>query len=152
MIRVHRNHPSIIAWSTGNEDFFSQKQTLPQVRVLLSKEVAFAHELDPTRPVGIGGCQRGNIDKLGDIAGYNGDGARLFIDPGIPSIVTEYGSTTAVRPGNYDPGWGDLNTANGQDKSQPYPWRYPWRSGEAIWCGFDRLLSHPQASLLLVPK
>src|SRR5206468_12202825 len=23
MIRIHRNHPSIIAWSMGNEDFFN---------------------------------------------------------------------------------------------------------------------------------
>jgi beta-galactosidase len=137
MIRVHRNHPSIIVWSTGNEDFFTAPSTLPKVRELLSKEVALAHQLDPTRPVGIGGCQRGDLDKLGDVAGYNGDGARLFIDPGIPSVVTEYGSTTADRPGKYEPGWGDLPTGKDQDKSQPYPWRYSWRSGEVIWCGFD---------------
>ena len=50
------------------------------------------------------------MDKLGDVAGYNGDGARLFINPGIPSVVSEYGSTIADRPGKYEPGWGDLQT------------------------------------------
>ena len=25
MIRIHRNHPSIIVWSMGNEAFFSDK-------------------------------------------------------------------------------------------------------------------------------
>jgi len=126
MIRIHRNHPSIIVWSMDNEVFFTDKSTLPQVRELLKATVALAHELDPTRPAGIGGCQRGELDKLGDVAGYNGDGARLFMNPGVPSVVTEYGSTISDRPGNYAPGWGDLQT-------EPFP----WRSGQALWCGFD---------------
>ena len=42
-------------------------------------------KLDPTRPAAIGGCQRGEIDKLGDVAGYNGDGATLFLNPGVPA-------------------------------------------------------------------
>jgi beta-galactosidase len=126
MIRIHRNHPSIIAWSMCNEPFFTDWNTMPRVREFLKELTELTHELDSTRKVGIGGCQRGEIDKLGDIAGYNGDGARLFINPGIPNVVTEYGSTIAQRPGNYIPGWGDLQ----QEK-------FPWRSGEAIWCAFD---------------
>jgi hypothetical protein len=138
MIRVHRNHPSIIVWSTGNEDFFTAKPTLPRVRDLLKKEVALAHALDPTRPVGIGGCQRGDLDTIGDVAGYNGDGARLFLHPAVPSVVTEYGSVYTTRPGKYDPGWGDLPRGAGKpDDDHPYPWRYPWRSGESLWCAFD---------------
>lgn len=76
--------------------------------------VALSHQLDPTRPAAIGGAQRplgvGRIDKLGDIGGYNGDGATQpdFLNPGIPGVVSEYGSTTADRPGEYMPGWGDL--------------------------------------------
>ncbi|MEO6233316.1 MAG: glycoside hydrolase family 2 TIM barrel-domain containing protein [Ferruginibacter sp.] len=127
MVRIHRNHPSIIAWSMCNEPFFTDWGiTMPQVREFLKELTKLTHELDPTRKVGIGGSQRGEIDKLGDIAGYNGDGARLYINPGIPSVVTEYGSTIAKRPGDYNPGWGELQ----QEK-------YPWRSGEAIWCAFD---------------
>ncbi|MGB7769053.1 MAG: glycoside hydrolase family 2 TIM barrel-domain containing protein [Verrucomicrobiia bacterium] len=136
MIRINRNHPSIIVWSMDNEVFFTDPSTLPKVRTFLRGLVAYSHELDPTRPAAIGGCQRGDIDKLGDIAGYNGDGARLFINPGIRSVVTEYGSTMADRPGPYEPGWGDLVTGPG-DKSKPFFWRYPWRSGEALWCAFD---------------
>jgi len=135
-IRIHRNHPSVIVWSMSNEPYFSAKEVLPQLRALLSNEVALAHQLDPTRPAAIGGAQRGDIDKLGDIAGYNGDGAKLFINPGIPSVVTEYSSVRAIRPGKYGPAWGDLTTGPG-DRSQPYFWRYPWRSGESLWCAFD---------------
>jgi hypothetical protein len=126
MIRIHRNHPSIIVWSMDNEVFFTGGSTMPKVRELLKATVALTHELDPTRPAAIGGCQRGDIDKLGDVAGYNGDGARLFINPGIPSVVTEYGSTVADRPGKYEPGWGDL-------QMDPFS----WRSGQALWCAFD---------------
>lgn len=127
MIRINRNHPSIIAWSMGNEVFFSDEKVMPKLRSLLKVLVQETHELDPTRPVAIGGSQRGEIDHLGDVAGYNGDGARIFIDPGIPSAVTEYGSTIADRPGKYEPGFGDLG-------DQP---QFSWRSGQAIWCGFD---------------
>ncbi len=126
MIRIHRNHPSIIVWSMDNEVFFTAKATLPKVREFLQELVAYSHELDPTRPAGIGGCQRGEIDKLGDVAGYNGDGARLFLNPGVANVVTEYGSTMSDRPGKYEPGWGDLQAE-----------KFPWRSGEVLWCAFD---------------
>lgn len=126
MIRIHRNHPSIIAWSLCNEPFFTEGSTIGRVRTFLKELTALSHTLDPTRSVGIGGCQRGDIDKLGDIAGYNGDGARLFMNPGVPNVVTEYGSTIARRPGKYIPGWGDLQQE-----------AYPWRSGQALWCAFD---------------
>ena len=81
MIRINRNHPSIIVWSMSNEPYFSPAAVMPKVRALLAKEVAESHELDPTRPAAIGGAQRGGIDLIGDVAGYNGDGARLFIHP-----------------------------------------------------------------------
>ena len=136
MIRIHRNHPSIIVWSMCNEAFFSAPETMPGVRRLLKRMVDLTHQLDPTRPAAVGGAQRPlgeeRIDKIGDIAGYNGDGATQtdFQNPGIPNVVSEYGSTTADRPGEYGPGWGDLKKDDG--------WKgRSWRSGQAIWCGFD---------------
>ena len=137
MIRINRNHPSIIVWSMDNEVYFSTGSVMPKVRNCLKNLVAYSHELDPTRPAGIGGSQRGDIDKLGDVAGYNGDGARLFVNPGIPSVITEYGSTMTDRPGKYDPGWGDLPGTPGADRNVEGSWRLPWRSGEVLWCAFD---------------
>jgi beta-galactosidase len=136
MIRVHRNHPSIIAWSMCNEPFFSAGSVMPKVRTFLRDLVDLAHELDSTRPAALGGVQRptnqDRIDKIGDVAGYNGDGATIgaFQNPGIPNMVSEYGSTSADRPGNYTPGWGDLS----RDKGEPVK---PWRAGQALWAGFD---------------
>lgn len=138
MIRIHRNHPSVIVWSNGNETFFTAPEAMPALRDFIRRQVAAMKALDPTRPVAVGGAQRGGIDKLGDVAGYNGDGATLFAAPGVASMVSEYGSTIARRPGAYAPGWGDLPALPAQQgKSGQYAWRYPWRGGEAIWAGFD---------------
>jgi beta-galactosidase len=137
MIRIHRNHPSIIAWSMGNEDFFSGGPG-DRVIALLKKSVALTHELDPAptgRPAAIGGAQSkiGSTEPgtLGDVAGYNGDGVG-YNDPGIPNMVSEYGAdVSTVRPGNYDPGWANLTVENGM-AAQP-----AWRSGISRWCMFD---------------
>lgn len=98
--------------------------------------VDVAHRLDPTRQVAVGGAQRPlgseRIDLIGDVAGYNGDGANIadFQEPDVSSVVSEYGSVTSDRPGEYAPGWGDLARDEG--------WKgRKWRSGQAIWCGFD---------------
>lgn len=136
MIRIHRNHPSIIAWSMSNEPFFTAAETIEPMSKLLKEAVQLSKKLDPTRAAAVGGVQRPlgekRIDKLGDIAGYNGDGSFIpeFQHPGFPTVVSEYGSVTADRPGNYDPGWGDLAKNNAQKG-------FPWRSGQAIWCAFD---------------
>ncbi|MEP7005063.1 MAG: glycoside hydrolase family 2 TIM barrel-domain containing protein [Sphingomonas bacterium] len=137
MIRINRNHPSIVVWGMDNEVFFTKKETLPEVRRLLKEMVALSHELDPSRPAAIDGAQRGEIDKLGDVVGYNGDGASLFPNPGIPNFVAEYGITMADRPGEYAPGWDDLPNTVGADKTKEGSWRLHWRSGEVIWAGFD---------------
>jgi beta-galactosidase len=140
MIRIHRNHPSIVAWSAGNEAFFSAPEAMDAMRAFIRREVDFMRRQDPSRPIAVGGAQRGAIDHLGDIAGYNGDGASLpeYQNPGIANMVSEYGSTIAERPGRYEPGWGNLvDSAAPGAGTDPHPWRFPWRSGEAIWAGFD---------------
>jgi len=128
-IRIFRNHPSIITWSMCNEVFFSTNQD--KVKKLLSHLTDVAHKLDPTRAVAIGGAQRGGLDKLGDIAGYNGDGARLYINPGVPSVVSEYGAISSIRPGTYD---GQFKAKDQMDATTP---AFAWRSGQVVWCGFD---------------
>jgi hypothetical protein len=137
MIRIHRNHPSIVAWSMCNEVFFTTPETLPEAKRLLKEMVDLTHQLDPTRPAAVSGVQRGDLDRLGDIAGYNGDGAALFSNPGVPNFVAEYGTNNADRPGKYEAGWGDLERTPGAVAGKPETWRQPWRSGEAIWAGFD---------------
>jgi len=137
LIRINRNHPSIVAWGMDNEVFFTTQDTMPQVKRLLAEEVALSHQLDPTRPASVDGAQRGDIDRIGDVAGYNGDGAVLFPNPGIANFVAEYGSTMTDRPGDFEPGWGDIEKTPGARAGDPASWRQAWRSGEVIWAGFD---------------
>jgi beta-galactosidase len=138
MIRIHRNHPSIIIWSASNEPFFTVGDAMAPMRDFLKRHVEAMRAQDPTRPIAIGGAQRGDIDKLGDVAGYNGDGATLFMNPGVPSVVSEYGLTMTDRPGAFEPGYGLMpDTPDQKANPRPFSWRYPWRSGEALWCAYD---------------
>jgi glycosyl hydrolase family 2 len=148
MIRIHRNHPSVIIWSMCNEVFFNADTT--RTKALLQAEVNLCHQLDPTRKAAIGGSQRGlgqtypgtpayaqtRIDNLGDVAGYNGDGASIpaLQDPGFPNVVSEYEQTSLGfrRPGPNDGEWGSV-----QLDSNGNPIEYPWRSGISFWCAFD---------------
>lgn len=127
MIDINRNHPSIIAWSMCNEPFFTYPVLMDKVKALLIELVALSHQTDPSRIALIGGAQRGGIDILGDGAGYNGDGATIYRNPGIVNMVSEYGSCVTDRPGDYDPCWGHVT-----DGEKP-----AWRAGHVIWCGFD---------------
>ena len=128
LILINRNSPSVIAWSMSNEAFFSANEVIDDMKGLLSDMVDLSHKLDPTRKAMIGGAQRAGVDVLGDIAGYNGDGGTRDRDPGIPNMVSEYGSCVTDRPGDYDACW----TSHIKDGEKP-----AWRSGHAIWCGFD---------------
>lgn len=125
MIRINRNHPSVIIWSVSNEPFFTDKSVMDKTKKLVTKLVDRVHELDPSRKAAVGGAQRDGFDVLGDVAGYNGDGASLYLNPGFPSFVSEYGSMYGYRPGAFVP-----NFRDGVEKD------YPWRSGKALWCAF----------------
>jgi len=122
LIKINRNSPSVIAWSMSNEPFFVADSIAEKMKTLLKESVAMSHRLDPTRKAVIGGAQRREIDVLGDIAGYNGDGATLYRNPGFPNFVSEYGSCIFDRPGDYIPCWGHVE--NGEEPI--------WRSGHAI--------------------
>lgn len=124
MILEQFNHASIMVWSLCNEAFFTEKSTLEKVKAHLARQYELAKDLDPTRAVGIGGAQRHGFDQFGDVIGYNGDGAK-FPQPDRPSLVAEYGSFVAERPGIYAPTWGEV------DGNFP-----AWRAGVALWCAF----------------
>jgi beta-galactosidase len=134
MIRVNRNHPSIINWSMGNEIFFTSSATLDKAKALATKLRDYSHQLDPTRKAALGGVQRASLDQLSicDVAGYNGDGAKIT-NTWMPNMVSEYGSYTSDRPGTYGPTYGD--TADPNDATR---FKLTTDSaGLAIWAGFD---------------
>ena len=142
MIRIHRNHPSIVVWSMGNETFFqnvvddSGVNTNEKKKALITRMCKKAKELDPTRAAGLGGTQREGYDRIEgvEVAGYNGDGASIgaYQNPGIPNVVAEYGSHTINRGegDEFKPYYDCLQSSNN------LPIQYEWRSGAVLWCMF----------------
>jgi beta-galactosidase len=132
MIRIYRNHPSVIVWSMGNEIEFSNTAVLPNAKNLVTRMVAASHLADSTRPAALGGTWN-DFQSLADVNGYNG-GQTTVINPGIPNMVSEYGSCQQDRPGTYDGcyigAYGNLQVQNN------LPVQYAWRSGVCLWSGF----------------
>lgn len=130
MIRIHRNHPSIIAWSMGNELWFTNDLT--KTIALLTQMIAVAHEEDSTRAAGVGGTQLNTAElaRPCDIVGFNG-GFNTG-NAGVPSVVTEYGAGDCRDRGeNYNACWGSGMT------TPPSSTQYGWRAGCALWCAFN---------------
>jgi beta-galactosidase len=130
MIRINRNHPSIITWSMGNELWFWGSCSADTVVAILARMVAVAHQEDSTRPAGVGGVQlnTAQLSKPCDIVGFNG--GLTTGNAGIPSLVSEYGSCTDGGEA-YNACWGDNIT------TPPTPAQNAWRAGVALWCAFD---------------
>ena len=73
LIENHRNHPSIVMWSVGNE---IPEQWKPEGAERYKKLIALCHELDPTRPVTCGMDQpdadlASGFAQVADVPGYN---------------------------------------------------------------------------------
>lgn len=133
MIRVNRNHPSIVNWSMGNEVFFTDAKTQAKAKALVNELRNLSHLLDPTRKAGMGGVQREGYDKIevSDIAGYNGDGGK-FTNLSMPNVVAEYGSKTADRPGELRPFYDQI-----QKPGDVFSYELkPNSAGLILWSGF----------------
>ena len=151
MIRRDRNHPSVIAWSIGNEE--PQQGTERGGRVAFSMR-RLCTELDPTRPItaaidnpdawGIGITPA--IDILG--ANYRTDKLPGYHerDPMMPLWGTETGSTVAAR-GVYVR---DASSGYCVAYDTEHPWwastaeewmkvamPNPFVAGGFVWTGFD---------------
>lgn len=102
MVLQHRNHPSVIAWSIGNEEW-AMEGTDTGARVASTMQ-AFVKKLDPSRRVTAatsGGWGQG-ISSVIDVMGYNyeyhGDvDAHHAAFPEQPSWFTEESTTRSTR-------------------------------------------------------
>jgi beta-galactosidase len=140
MIRIHRNHPSIIVWSMGNELWFPAKYNIPMDSVvsLLTRMISVAHAEDSTRQAGVGGVTF-ETDRLAapcDVVGFNGSSSTWS---GKPQMTSEYGSCI-------DTSWVDNSSNlcwNGEGdggrvtmSSTDNPAQPPYCAGIALWCAF----------------
>ncbi|HEX8429226.1 beta-galactosidase GalA [Hymenobacter sp.] len=146
-----RNHPSIISWSIGNEEWAIESNILG-ARIGATMQ-AFAKTVDSTRAISVaisGGWGQGTSTVI-DVMGFNyiGQGdtdAQHAKFPNQPSMGTEEGSTHATR-GIYVRD-NDKHYAAAYD-AKPNPkfysieggWQYyaarPYLAGMFIWTGFD---------------
>ncbi len=147
MIRINRNHPSIVIWSIGNEFGYSTPELMPKVKALVGKLKAVVHAEDPTRPCGQG-IGFGNWPQLNDsteVIGLNGGNSdrRFTVESPVVSLQSEYGSGRATRgtPSDRYDGCFDSSKIN-TTPPQPQivdgaPVQFPWKPGVSIWCAYD---------------
>lgn len=149
MILRDRNHPSIILWSIGNEEW-SIEGNEKGVRIASTMQ-SFVHQLDSSRLVtaaSSGGWDHG-ISTVTDIAGYNyihngniDQHHSLF--PDQPSVGTEESTSHGAR-GTYvnDPAHGRLEQTDrvspkfSIEKGIKFYSQRPFLSGLFFWTGFD---------------
>lgn len=151
MIERDRNHPSIICWSVGNEEWNIEGNIIGERITQTMQE--YSHSLDSTRPVtvGISSGFRSGISSVVEVMGYNylGNGdidAHRNYFKQQPGMGTEEGSTFATRGVYFTDD--DKHYKAAYDK-KPRPtfysieegWKFyaerPYLSGMFIWTGFD---------------
>jgi beta-galactosidase len=107
-VRRDRNHPSVVAWSVGNEIWDLENGKLPNPPELLRTMVGFVKALDTTRPVTLAHAVPGSadtpLDDSLDIGGWN------YVQkyqnsrkkrPNLPLVYSESASAYSTR-GFYD--------------------------------------------------
>jgi beta-galactosidase len=151
MIVRDRNHPCIIAWSIGNEEWAIENNTTGE-RIATTLQ-NFAKSLDSTRPTtaGISGGFRTGISDVLEVMGYNylGNGdidAHHQQFPNQPGMGTEEGSTFATRGIYVTDDNKHYHAAYDQKPRSSFysieeGWKFyaarPYLSGMFIWTGFD---------------
>jgi beta-galactosidase len=150
MIVRDRNHPSVILWSVGNEEWSLEWSAFGE---RLTRDMqAFGRRLDPTRPftVALSGSGAGNSLST-EVLGFNYY-LQHHIDeihkrfPERPIVGTEESSSEHTRGVYFD----DLPhqhlvaydfEADGKHASLEDSWRYyrarPYAAGLFYWTGFD---------------
>lgn len=150
MIERDVNHPSVILWSVGNEEWGVEYS---EVGAAVARRMqAEVHRLDPSRPATYGNCSGRVIPPVMDVPGYNYIAQNTIdeihaADPSRPAVGTEETTGSGTR-GKYvtvpEEGWmRPLNYADslGRDNVIEHGWKFykerPWAAGIFYWTGQD---------------
>ena len=149
MIKRDRNHPSVVLWSLGNEEW-AIEGNIKGARIAASMQ-SFAKKLDPTRPYTIassGGWGKG-VSTVTDVMGYNyiehgntdkhhknfpdqaGVGTEERTTQGTRGIYQDDRANGHMAPTNRNP---DGDTV---EEGWKYYVKRPYLAGLFYWTGFD---------------
>ena len=152
MIERDRNHPSIILWSIGNEEWGTEWKDKGTKITESMRE--YCHRMDPTRPVTVASSSGPHILIGADVAGYNYirqhriDALRAQY-PERKAVGTEETTGCGTRGVYYDDrGSGRIASLNRRNDTRDSTfnvigrgWKYyedrPWLGGLFYWTGFD---------------
>ena len=152
MIERDRNHPSVILWSVGNEEWGLEWND--KGRKIAETMREYCHRFDPTRPMSVATSSGPNIIVPADVAGYN----YLMQNP-IDQLRKDYPQRKAVGSeettgcgtrGVYfeDAAGGHMPALNRAPDARDSSlnviergWKFyaerPWLGGLFWWTGFD---------------
>ena len=148
MIRRDRNHPSVVIWSLGNEEW-AIEGNIKGARIASSMQ-AFAQRLDPTRRTTVansGGW--GGISTVIDVVGYNYIGqtnpdeqhAKFPRQPGLGTEETSTQCTRGIyfddRPNIHLQPQMRGDSGGNCEKGWNYYAARPFLAGLFFWTGFD---------------
>ena len=152
MIERDRNHPSIILWSVGNEEWGIEWNDFGERIAASMRE--YSHRFDPTRPMSVASSSGPTVLVPVDVAGYNYvlqnpiDQHRKNY-PGRKALGSEETTGTGARGIYYDDNANGLMKAINRSPSGPDSlynaiergWKFyderPWLAGLFYWTGLD---------------
>ena len=149
MIRRDRNHPSVILWSDGNEEWGLENSTMGTKLAASMRE--YTHRMDPTRPVTIANAGGAEMIKGMEVIGYNyiiqnDVQGRHNWHPEWKIVGTEETTACGTRGIYYtDPKGRWMPSINRTDTTYENiierGWKFyhdtPWAAGVFYWTGFD---------------
>ena len=154
MIKRDRNHPSIILWSDGNEEWGLENNEMG-VRTAASMR-AYTHLLDPTRHSTVANAGGSELIKALDVVGYNyivqndvlnrhslhpdwkivgteettGCGTRGVYES-VPGEMKKHGHMQSINR------TGEKNFKNVIERGWKFYAEHEWAAGLFYWTGFD---------------
>jgi len=149
MVRAHRNHPSVVMWSVGNEEWGVEWNDKGSRIVRELREICRA--IDSSRPVTV--ATSGGPEPIipADVAGYN-----YIMQNPVDRYRSEYPERCAYGSeettgcgtrGVYSPATGVMpalnrsrdvdSTLNRIERGMKFYMTRPWLAGMFYWTGFD---------------